>query len=173
MKKFLIFLVVVAVVVFYIRNRGGEPEKSMTDMMMENEQSSADSMMMDDGKKDEVMESSSTYAFSGVLADVSDGNATGVSMANFADGVYSLVADFSDLPEPEGTDFYEGWIVRKSPFDFISTGEAEKKDGKYMNFYSASSDLTDHDFYVLTIEPDDGDPAPAGHILEGTMISVN
>lgn len=38
-----------------------------------------------------------------------------------------------------------------------------------MNTYSSGEDLTDHNFYVLTIEPDDGNPAPADHIVEGTL----
>ena len=77
---------------------------------------------------------------------------------------------FENLPNPVGTDFYEGWIVRKGlRFDVISSGRVEKVGGVYTNTYSSGQDLTDHDFYVLTIEPDDGDPAPAGHILEGTL----
>ena len=69
------------------------------------------------------------------------------------------------MPEPEPGFFYEGWVVRAEPFNFISTGVASLDE----NVFEADQDLTDHDLYVLTIEPDDGDPAPAAHILEGTM----
>ena len=121
-----------------------------------------------------------TYQFIGDLLDVTkektvqgvntQGKATGVSQANFADNTYELLATFKDLPDPVGTDFYEGWIVRKGlKFDVISTGKAVKVNGQYQNTFTSNNDLTDHDFYVLTIEPDDGDPAPAGHIVEGTM----
>ena len=111
-----------------------------------------------------------TYQFSGPLQDVSGGKSTGVAKSNFEDGSYSLVATFENLPEPTGTDFYEGWIVRQgTTFNVISTGKAVVEDGQYRNEYVANEDLTDHSFYVLTLEPDDGDPAPAGHILEGTM----
>ena len=91
--------------------------------------------------------------------------------ANFEDGTYALLATFENLPDPEGTDFYEGWIVRNFPSSVISTGAATitKGEGIYKNIYSFDQDLTDHDFYVLTLEPDDGDPAPATHILEGTL----
>jgi len=99
-----------------------------------------------------------------------DGNASGLSKATYSKSGYALMAEFKNLPEPTGSDFYEGWIVRQSPFDFISTGKLEKTDGQYQNTYASEQDLTDHDFYVLTLEPDDNNPAPADHILEGTMM---
>jgi hypothetical protein len=113
------------------------------------------------------------YQFSGNLGDVSGGDSIGVAKAIFTDGSYNMVATFDDLPDPEGTDFYEGWVVRKgSDFSVISTGKAEVTNGQYVNQYSSDEDLTDHLFYVLTIEPDDGNPEPAGHILEGTMTKI-
>lgn len=110
------------------------------------------------------------YEYSGDLEDVIGGNASGIAQAIFEDGVYNLRADFTNLPEPEGTDFYEGWIVRTGEnMDVISTGKAVKVDGVYSNTFTYPTDITDHLFYVLTIEPDDGDPAPADHVLEGTL----
>ena len=134
-------------------------------------------------KNNEEEEMKMTYQFKGDLADVTASktvtgvntgdNATGVAQANFTDSAYSLLATFENLPDPQGSDFYEGWVVRKGlNLSVISTGKAEKKDGVYQNIYTADQDLTDHNFYVLTIEPDDGDPAPAEHILEGTMTAV-
>jgi hypothetical protein len=120
-----------------------------------------------------------TFDYSGTLEDVTDGKsirglstsgaAIGEAKASFSDGKYSLMATFENLPDPKGGEFYEGWVVRKSPFDFISTGELQKVDGMYINTYTSGSDLTAYSFYVLTVEPDDGDPAPADHIVEGTM----
>ena len=121
-----------------------------------------------------------TYEYEGNLIDVTSGKtiteiniqnkATGIAKSTFEDNTYSLIATFENLPDPQGTDFYEGWIVRKgAEIDIISTGRAEKNNVTYQNVYNSNKDLTDHDFYVLTIEPDDGDPAPAEHILEGTM----
>lgn len=114
-------------------------------------------------------ESEMTFSYQGKLEDVSGGSASGTSQANFSEGKYDLLAEFKNLPDPEGTDFYEGWVVRKDPFAFISTGKAREENGTYSNIFSSDQDYTEYDFYVLTIEPDDGDPAPAGHILEGTM----
>ncbi len=109
------------------------------------------------------------YEYVGTLFDVTGGISSGIAQATYDAGQYMLLATFEDLDDPEGSDFYEGWIVRNSPLDVISTGVVEKKDGVYTNTYSSTQDLTDHDFYVLTLEPDDGDPAPADHVLEGTL----
>ncbi|MDH5533060.1 MAG: anti-sigma factor [Candidatus Pacebacteria bacterium] len=110
------------------------------------------------------------YQFKAVLEDVADSNSSGFVMAKYDEEGYQMIANFSDLPETKNGDFYEGWIVRKSPFSVISTGAIEKSsDGSDVNIFSDNKDLSDHLLYVLTLEPDDGDPAPAEHILEGTF----
>lgn len=131
-----------------------------------------------DATTSEAMKTTS-YDYSGTLADVTvaqnvttvttGGTAGGTSQATFADGKYMLLATFTDLPDPAPGFFYEGWVVRKSPFHFISTGRVEKQDGIYTNEYLSTTDFTDHARYVLTIEPDDNDPAPAEHVVEGDM----
>jgi hypothetical protein len=147
----------------------------------------ADKMMQQQPTPDKMMEGvdtekimQMTFDWYGELTDVTAGkniqgiitknNAKGIAKASFTNEKYALLVTFENLPEPQGTDFYEGWIVRKGiNFDVISTGKAVKVEGAYVNSYMSSQDLTDHTFYVLTIEPDDGNPAPAGHILEGTL----
>ncbi len=105
-----------------------------------------------------------------VLSINTNGAASGNAEASFENGVYSLRATFENLPDPENNEFYEGWIVRKGiNFDVLSTGVAQKVDGVYINEFSLEEDISDHTFYVLTIEPDDGNPAPADHILEGDL----
>ena len=120
-----------------------------------------------------------TYQYSGNLLDVTKGKkirgvvtgnkATGVAKAMFKDEKYFMTATFKDLPDPVGNDFYEGWVVKKSPLSALSTGKVIKKDGVYVNNYFSDKNLVDHDFYVLTLEPNDNNPAPADHIVEGTM----
>jgi len=120
-----------------------------------------------------------TYQYIGNLVDVTKSKkirgvvtgdkTTGVAKAMFKDGKYFMTATFKDLPDPVGDDFYEGWIVKKSPLSVLSTGKAIKKDDVYVNSFFSDKDLTDHDFYVLTLEPNDKNPAPADHIVEGTM----
>jgi len=151
------------------------------DKMMDDEAMMEEDKMMDDGdameKDDEAMmeedkmmdDEMMMINYSTDLEDISGGTASGTASASFKDGTYTLTASLSGLPEPSGTDFYEGWVVKKSPLDAISTGIINKVGGIYVNNFSDTRDLTDHDFYVVTIEPDDGDPAPAAHILEGTL----
>lgn len=109
------------------------------------------------------------YELSGSLSDVTGGNASGFAAATFAGDTYKLYAEFQDLPELEDGYFYEGWVVRNSPLSVISTGATTNEDGLEINVFESDEDLSDHLFYVLTLEPDDGDPAPAAHVLEGTM----
>lgn len=105
-----------------------------------------------------------------ILGISTQGSATGTAQALIVRGKYRMLAMFEGLPDPQGTDFYEGWIVRRGEnFDVLSTGKAEKVDGGYVNGYSSGKDLINYSFYVLTLEPDDGNPRPAVHILEGPM----
>jgi len=117
------------------------------------------------------------------IVDVTDGaeirgittsqDAAGYAHASYneEDG-YVLHAKFSGLTDPQGDDFYEGWVVRQNPFAFWSTGKLEKgDDGSYINDITSSIDYSEYDFYVLTLEPNDGDDAPADHILEGDVVS--
>jgi len=86
-------------------------------------------------------------------------------------GKYSLTAEFVALKDPVGDDFYEGWVVRPEPFDFVSTGKVEKdlSRGVYTQEFNIVKDLSGYTGYVLTVEPNDGDPAPGPHILEGNV----
>lgn len=135
---------------------------------------------------DEILETSTPtespiqYTIEGTLEDVTGGktirgittnNTSGVARAGYNDGVYIVNAEFTNLPDPIGDDFYEGWVVRQGVnFNFFSTGMLTKEvDGQYSNSWSTNENLLDYDFYVLTLEPNDGDPAPADHIVEGKM----
>lgn len=126
----------------------------------------ADKMMMDDHN----------YHLENVTGDatirwiVTDDSAMWHASVSYTDWVFVLHAGFAGLTDPQGDDFYEGWLVQKSPFKFISTGELKKEDGKYVNHFESSIDYTSYDFYVLTLEPNDGDDAPADHIFEGTVM---
>ena len=107
---------------------------------------------------------------SAALADVTGGGSYGLAHSTFKDGVHTLISDMGSLPKLDNNYFYEGWIVRRgSDLSVISTGKAELIDDKLVNVYKSSTNLTDHDFYVLTLEPDDDNPAPAEHILEGAF----
>ena len=107
---------------------------------------------------------------SAALADVTGGESFGLAYSVVEGGVFTLVAKMGNLPKLGDGYFYEGWIVRRGEeMSVISTGRVESSGIWFVNAYTSATDLSDHDFYVLTLEPDDGDPAPAEHILEGTI----
>ena len=138
-------------------------EDTMEDKVMEDKMEEKDEPVM------EAMEDEGVK-FAGELEDVSGGDASGTAKAEYVEGRYLMEAEFENLPELEDDFFYEGWIVRKDPLSVKSTGATyDKEEGVVANDFMSDNDYTDHDFYVLTLEPDDGDPAPAEHILEGTM----
>jgi len=142
-----------------------EMEKSMVDAGVTDDASAIDvqTAWLDNFK-------SIDYTYRGQLADVAGGNASGTASADVVDGAYHLYASFANLPAPEDGYFYEGWVVRKSPFDVVSTGVVTEHSTQTVNAYLSRENLLDHTFYVLTLEPDDGNPAPAGHVLEGTLV---
>jgi len=100
-----------------------------------------------------------------------DGNASGTAKAGFGEDKFMMEASFSGLPAPVDGSFYEGWLVDPDSGDFFSTGVVEVgASGGYEDSYESETDYTDsHPRYVLTLEPNDGDPAPADHIVEATM----
>jgi len=105
---------------------------------------------------------------------VTSSDASGYATASYDnENGYILHGNFKWLSDPIGDDFYEWWVVRKSPFAFISTGKLVKKaDGNYHDNFESSLDYSEYDFYVLTLEPNDWDDAPADHILEGDVTTV-
>jgi len=156
--------------------KDGEEKKMMKEGEMMDDKDK-EMMMKEEPKKDEMMKEMDdkmmkdmmkmSFMFSGNLLDVTEGkvvrglntggNASGVAQSDFTDGVYNMYATFENLPAPQGDDFYEGWIVRTGAnFSVLSSGKLEMMDGVYTNSYSSGEDLTDHAFYVLTIEPNDG-----------------
>lgn len=107
---------------------------------------------------------------SAALADVTGGESFGLAYAQLKDGTFTLIVEMGGLPEPAQGYFYEGWLVRRvGAFSMIDTGRAVQTENGYMNVYRSSSDLSDYNFYVLTLESDDENPAPAEHILEGII----
>ncbi len=181
-KVVIIFIALLIIVVgfFFVQsNNSNTPNDTAGTVDTMQGTPNSDSMKKDVNEDMMMQIKQMTYMYQGALLDVTkgevrgintNGQATGVAKADFTDGKYMMMATFTNLPDPVGDDFYEGWIVQKSPFKFISSGKVEKIDGVYTNIYSSGDDLTSYFKYVLTIEPNDGDPAPADHIVDGDML---
>ncbi len=167
-KKLLsIFVIVVVGIAVFLLGRDGDLNKRMAE-----NSPSPDAMVkvVDDSLIRDL--SSMKFDYIGELNGVLGNTSSGVASFSWRDGKYTLLATFKDLPDPKGEDFYEGWIIQQSPFKFISTGKAEKTNGIYSNLYISGQDFSNYNQYVLTLEPNDGDPGPAEHIMEGKMKKI-
>ncbi|MFZ1523062.1 MAG: thioredoxin family protein [Candidatus Saccharimonadales bacterium] len=109
------------------------------------------------------------YDYYGTLSSVDGSSASGEAGYSFLNSNFVMLAKFSNLAEPQSGYFYEGWLVDSTNNKFISTGKANSVTGTRLNSFSSSTDYSSFNKYVLTIEPDDGNPAPATHILEGGL----
>lgn len=109
------------------------------------------------------------YTYEGKLTDVAGGTTAGLAKADWQNNEYNFYSSFAGLKEPINGDYYEGWLVRKEPFGFVNTGKLEKVGGEYSNFYKTNMNLLGFNLYVVTMEKNDGNSAPAKHILEGVL----
>ena len=140
-------------------------------MMKDDAQPTETSMMLHEGE---------AYDYRAELEDVTNGAIgaltfdeamTGTAYARYDSTTYELFASFDQLVDPGEGYFYAGWLVAKAPYEHevLSTGPLTVVDGMYVNEYTSDRDLTGHKLYVLTLEPDDNDPAPADHVFDGTF----
>lgn len=107
---------------------------------------------------------------SGALADVTGGGSFGLAHDRFESGRYTFVAKMGGLTEPAEDSFYEGWLVQRGEtMHMISIGPSVIVEDQVFSVLMANEDLRSYDFFVLTLETNDGNPAPSKHILEGTL----
>lgn len=102
------------------------------------------------------------------LVDVSGGSSSGTGyVLRENNTLYHYVT--AELPAPQGTNQYEGWLVQQTPeLVFFSTGVMELGDnGIYMLSYQSPVTNEGYDFVVIT-EETVVDETPGTHILEGT-----
>lgn len=110
-----------------------------------------------------------TWFAYGSMKEVGEFRANGVTQAHqFEDGYYLHTVTLNIEPAADGY-FYEGWIV-KGP-SVISTGHLSNyfSDARHSLRFTSNEDYTGHTKVVITLEPDDGDPAPAAHLAQGEL----
>lgn len=102
------------------------------------------------------------------LIAVGGTHGSGSSSVQFLEGSFQHII-VASLPDPPVGYFYEGWLLRSKPFDFFSTGKLiqHADDLKWYLLYNSDVDKRDYKKIVVTLEPEDGDIAPADHVLEG------
>ncbi len=107
---------------------------------------------------------------SGALADVTEGKSYGLSNIKTDGNIFTVTATAGGLPVLNDKYFYEGWVVKRgSEMEVLSTGKLIKTETDWINVYQTTKNLSEFDFYVVTLEPGDDDPTPAEHILEGVI----
>jgi len=121
---------------------------------------------MSEAEKQEIEAELESETETAVLGDVSGGQATGTAWRKFSDNFYHKVETVG-LPSLEKGFFYEGWLVGEA--GFFSTGRVWVEGNAGVLYYTAEEDKAGFDGVVITLEAEDGDPAPAEHILEGSF----
>lgn len=152
----IIVLAVLAGAVYYLRNRGGEESLSLPETTIEEtEQQFEETFRLD--VPDDVEKTQ--------LEDVAGGNVTGLATRDFKSERFTHTV-LADLPDPAPGTFYEGWLVMGDKF--FSTGKMRLIKGGYLLEYESSTDYSDYDKVVITLEKV-FDATPEEHILEGTF----
>lgn len=102
-----------------------------------------------------------------LLSDVTGGGAVGTAWREFDDINFYHKVEATGLPALEKGFFYEGWLVGGE--GFFSTGRMAVVEGAGSLYYKSDQDQSDFAGAVITLEPEDGDPAPDKHVLEGSF----
>jgi len=102
-----------------------------------------------------------------VLRDVSGGQAAGTAWRNYDGEQFSHKLEVTGLESLEKGFYYEGWLVGDE--GFFSTSRMAVVEGKGRLYFTSDLDKTEFRGVVITLEPEDGDVAPAEHILEGSF----
>ena len=106
------------------------------------------------------------------LEDVEGGGGTGSAWIVVKGGKTYHRVTATAIPRLTNDDFYEGWLVKEPvPGGFVSTGQMvfDQKTRKWVLNYVSDSDMSEYRTVVITREPNDGDPAPAEHVIEATF----
>ena len=108
--------------------------------------------------------------FDATLFGVSSGKAVGTATRALANGVFhvNIRAAMPDIDRE--SQFYQVWLVRPVPYDFISAGEMVTNElGTFVLDWNGLSDK-DYSGYidlVITLQTRNGDADPQMHIVEG------
>lgn len=110
----------------------------------------------------------------GAASGIGGTAANGVLMAHrFADGTYVHTAQVNIALEPEGS-FYEGWLMHPKTRDVVSTGHLTSHFGDVRHFlkFETDRDLREYTSVQITLEEDDGNPAPSEIQVAGGVLKV-
>lgn len=101
-----------------------------------------------------------------MLKDVSGGQAVGTAWRHQGKK-FVLKMEVSRLTGLDKGFYYEGWLVGDT--GFFSIGRLGEDGGIGKIYYQTDEDKSQYRGLVITEEPEDGEAAPAKHILEGSF----
>jgi len=102
-----------------------------------------------------------------ILRDVSGGQAIGTAWRHFDGSKYVHKVKVSKVADLEKGFYYEGWLVGDT--GFFSTGRMGVVNGEGTLYFTSDEDKGMYRGVVVTSEPEDGDKAPAEHVVEGSF----
>ena len=172
-KQLVGFLVIIAVIIGGVwLSKQNKEEEVLPEITLESsKQIESDvnlQLPMTEAEKEEIEE---VFVVEGVemtvLEDVTGGQAIGTAWRQFSDNKFFHKVEVSGLLALEKGFFYEGWLVGDE--GFFSTGRIGEETGKGVLYYKTDEDKSDFRGVVITLESEDGDLAPAEHVLEGSF----
>jgi hypothetical protein len=109
---------------------------------------------------------------SATLIGVSSNNPVGTAIRTLTTGMFHLSIS-ANLPGIDReSQFYQAWLVRPVPYNYVSAGEFVTNDlGTFVLDWSGSvdKDYSDYTNLVVTLQARNGSPDPQTHIAKGTF----
>ncbi len=162
MNKLTFIFIIIAIIAIgaVLVMREGEPvETSLEEQKKEETEDVEEKSILTMVKKDANSQKTDLVAVDG-----SDSSGTAYRLVK--DGVLYHGVEAS-MPDPDGENKYEGWLVQPSPLKFFSTGVMEKnEDGVWTLEYSVGEEFPTYNRVVIT-EETVVDATPEKHIIEG------
>ncbi len=136
-----------------------EPSQQITEPLQE-PMSEAEKKAIDDKFAKEGAEMT-------VLKDVSGGQAVGTAWRLFDGSKFYHKIEATNLAGVDKGYYYEGWLVGDN--GFFSTGRMSLEGTKAYLYFTSDEDKSAFRGVVVSLETEDGNPAPGKHILEGSF----
>ena len=107
----------------------------------------------------------------GPIAGTKDMPANGLAKVHVFEKGVSLHTLQVNVALPKDGSFYEGWLVDPKTKERISTGHLNSLFGdvRHNLDYQAERDLSTFTNVIITLEKDDGNPAPGIEVATGTL----
>ena len=114
-----------------------------------------------------------SYQYSGDIVDVNNFGLTGKAHTSFFGGSFTLYVKINNLNEPSEGQQYIGWLAKKNEtggMRYFKAGSAVKNADSYVNIFQGGTDVTNHNYYILSQESDDQVEMPSNKIVESFLI---